>query len=657
VLKNTFEDDSLGLSFVHNLWIVSDERFIKLILDTHENDTQAFTKLTKIQNMSQEMNRVNKMSHLTPINAILINGKLDMVNVLFDHILKKKTIMIDITSKDSRERNILHWLIYNKNITDEERQQVFKNFIMHIEQSMMYSPHSDSLKPLFNEIDKDGFLPVTLYVSRIKTDSQDKICHLDMFDQISNKTDYSEVSSNKAPSNFTTPLIMCMKSKLPVYFSKFKNACLIFKNQIISIEETSKRSTIEYAFESEMPEFIDPILDALDRVDSFIIGSSPKYWITLFDICTKVVINARNSGVFNEEAHPMVKYIEKLTHLVYTKTRDKINNGAAEFLNDFSYKSEQDDSEVDIPKPKIMKKMPPMIKKKLMADYNAKVEAAKKAKVDAPVVEMNSTKMIFDNAYKAGDIFSYPFLFKNYEQKEVTIADISAALRGRKHKVIFEILLDYYLDNNIKEPESNDTLLDAILDINWLKVSRLFPKIDTREYYLELHQLGIQYRDIESIYLSIYKLTQTYSDLYKSAEGLDKSKFFNCMLGRALKASGKASEMCLEIIYDTMLNSGYKLDFIKNNGSANLMKESFKKLIFECKFDYVLKVQQMCLLSLDKYREDSLAQIKANIEENKKESDHSDSDGQESSDLEECIYLNDINYVSNFEFIRLGNHT
>ena len=108
MLKNTFEDDSLGLSFVHNLCIVSDERFIKLILDTHENDTQAFTKLTKIQNMSQEMNRVNKMSHLTPINAILINGKLDMINVLFDHILKKKAIMIDITSKDSRERNILH---------------------------------------------------------------------------------------------------------------------------------------------------------------------------------------------------------------------------------------------------------------------------------------------------------------------------------------------------------------------------------------------------------------------------------------------------------------------------------------------------------------------------------------------------------------------
>lgn len=109
----------------------------------------------------------------------------------------------------------------------------------------------------------------------------------------------------------------------------------------------------------------------------------------------------------------MVDYIEKLAQLICTKTRDKTDNGAADFLSDFSYKSQKDESEIDIPKPKIMKKMPPMLKKKIMADYNSRVETAKKAMANAPISEINSTKKLLDNAYRAGNIYTYPFLFKN----------------------------------------------------------------------------------------------------------------------------------------------------------------------------------------------------------------------------------------------------
>lgn len=127
-------------------------------------------------------------------------------------------------------------------------------------------------------------------------------------------------------------------------------------------------------------------------------------------------------------------------------------------------------------------------------------------------------------------------------------------MRARKHMVIFETLLNYCFENDIKTCEDADDSLSSIINFYSLKVSELFPKVDDREYFYELHQLCLQHREIECVYLGIHKLADTYNEHFRSAEGLDQTNFFNSLLSYALQPNEKASVMCIGLIYETMLN-------------------------------------------------------------------------------------------------------
>lgn len=140
-MPNTFEDDSMGLSFVHNLCISNDEQFIDYLLDQYKNNTEAFRKITGIQDMNSEMNRRNEMSKLTPILAVFGNGKYEIVKAVCEHIVKKETIKVDVNQKDSRARNILHLIIYNKNLSDKDTLDIFENYLLKFNESMFYSAH------------------------------------------------------------------------------------------------------------------------------------------------------------------------------------------------------------------------------------------------------------------------------------------------------------------------------------------------------------------------------------------------------------------------------------------------------------------------------------------------------------------------------------
>jgi hypothetical protein len=307
------------------------------MLNQYKDSPEEFTKITNIENLNTELNISNQMLKYSPLIAILVNGSFNMIKVIFDHIMVQRSIKIDLNQKDPRNRNIMHCLIYNKKISDEERLYIFENFLMRINQDMTFSADKSSVKPLCNEIDKDGFLPVALYIGKVKHDSQDEDSHLRMFDLLSENTDFDTVLTDLKHDSFMHPLVMCIKSKLDKYFNKLLTLSSMLKKQIVYMEQDSKRSTIEYAFDSQMEAFIRPILNSMDRIDSFILYSSKDICITLFDVFFSVVKNARTVDelVLNkdelEPSHPIVEWIQKLSDIIFTQTKDSKNNRAEDF--------------------------------------------------------------------------------------------------------------------------------------------------------------------------------------------------------------------------------------------------------------------------------------------------------------------------------------
>jgi hypothetical protein len=629
-MPNTFADDAMGMSFIHNLWISNDCNFIKLILVIHRDDPVNFRKLTGIQDMNIEMNKLNKMSHLTPITAILINEKYDMIKVIFEHIISERTIKIDISPKDSRGRNVLHCLMYNKNISNEERLDVFLNYIFRLDSSVMFSAHVSSLKPLYSQIDKDGFLPVTVYVSRIKSDQQDDDVHKRMFELLSENTDYDAVLSDIKQENFQHPLVMCIKSKLEKYFKRFLDSSITLRKQMIFVEKSSRRTTIEYAFDSDMECFIKPILDALDRIDSFILFKHEKEWVTLFDTLFSVVQSARNRHIFALEKddvkpkHPTAEWIDKLAHTMFNETKDSTNKRAEDFLSNFNYTPEQDDSDLGISKPKIMKKMPPVIKKRIMDEYNAKVEAAKKAKADTIPVVLKSTKSLLDKSFDMNDHFSYPYLFKFCKDKTVMSSTVDKCLSERKHIVIFQTVYDWVVAHPDASEEYGDEfdMSRLILD-NYYEFNTLIPQVDNKQYMNELHQLCLQYWSTEIKHLKNYKLIQEFDKNCGSLQKQIKTELLNLFFRTCHESTGSDFCMVIELILDTMNKNKLLLDFNANPESIMIVKESFKKLLMERDFAYVLVLQKMIQPSIKDFYQKKIELMEKNTNNEGEKDDES----------------------------------
>ena len=316
-MPSSFQPDSAGLTFIANLCINSDHRFIEYILEKNHKYKETLVRLTGIEDINIEINLNNKMLGCSPIIAIFLNGKFELIKAVLDYVVFKKSIRIDINQVDSRKRNLIHSLIYNKMINSEECLYIFENYISKFTEEMAYSAHNTNFKLLFNQVDKDGFLPIVLYLSRIKVDSQEDINHEKMFEILNENTDFDQVFNAETPLNIQHPLIVCIKSKLHKYFSRFLEISKILKSQIIYCEKQTKRSTIEYAFDSQKECFILPILDSLKKIDSFVLGDGLKNSITLFDIFFSVIKSARNNSVFatnlgeEESSHPIVKHIKQ----------------------------------------------------------------------------------------------------------------------------------------------------------------------------------------------------------------------------------------------------------------------------------------------------------------------------------------------------------
>mmetsp|Transcript_28538 Transcript_28538/g.32620 ORF Transcript_28538/g.32620 Transcript_28538/m.32620 type:complete len:159 (+) Transcript_28538:919-1395(+) len=158
--------------------------------------------------MNQEMNEFSPTIGNSPITSVLINGHYDIIKVVFDHIVNVNSIKIDLGRKDGRNRNVFHCIAYNKNLSSEERLDILENYMLRINGHMIYSAHFTGIRELFNEIDKDGFLPAVLYLSRVKPDSQDDKINLRAFELLCEHTDFEKALTDNKRDNFQHPLIL-----------------------------------------------------------------------------------------------------------------------------------------------------------------------------------------------------------------------------------------------------------------------------------------------------------------------------------------------------------------------------------------------------------------------------------------------------------------
>ena len=178
-------------------------------------------------------------------------------------------------------------------MSQDERLDLLDNYLLQIDEGMIYSAHVTNTKVLFNQVDKDGFLPVVLFLCRVKPETQDDSVNSRLFYLLSDKTDYENILKDIKVENFQHPLILCIKSRLDKYFSKFLDSSEELRKQIIYTEKNTGRTSLEYAFESDMKEFIQPVINSLDRVNSFIVSEVKGDCITLFDVFLTIVKNSR----------------------------------------------------------------------------------------------------------------------------------------------------------------------------------------------------------------------------------------------------------------------------------------------------------------------------------------------------------------------------
>lgn len=443
-----------------------------------------------------------------------------------------------------------------------------------------------------------------------------------MFTLISERTDFDTLLTDIKQDNFVHPLISCIKSKLDKFFVKMVNSSYCVQKQVIYTEKSSKRTTIEYAFDSDMPEFMQPVLNALSRVDSFILATTNTDCYTLFDVITAIIHNARHRGVFTlnkdetESSHPTVTWIKKLVEMIYTETRDKNNNKAEDFLATFEYSASQsEDDEVDIPKPKIKKKMPPSLKKKIMDDYNAKVAAAKAAKASEASSSrvIKTTRDLFLNAFKNNDPYSYPYLFRYTKDKQIDETTVHTCLNERKHPVIFETVLNWAMDHpKESENEITDDIYMLTNETNFNHHS-LIPGLDIKQFYIDLHNSCLEHQAISVEQLRMWHFIKAFD---KHFESIDKSKhleFVRCAFRGALSATGKGFQICIEDLLNILVRHKICLNLTHDREIISYLKETFKKLISELNFEYVIILQNILLKKLkgahkaiveDRYKEE-----------------------------------------------------
>ena len=311
-------------------------------------------------------------------------------------------------------------------------------------------------------------------------------------------------------------------------------------------------------------------------------------------------------------------------------------------MKDFSIiQSEDFSAGIDIPKPKILKKMPPGMKKRILADYNSKVEAAKKAAKEKATGKtvLNSSSMLLKAAFDLNEQYSYEYLFNFVTEKKISPFEFHECLNKRKHPKIFSKILNYCLENGYFEESKGLGIefdgkffsLKSYLEENGFKIKELVPTIDLKSFYSSFHSFCLSKPGIQVNTLHLYSKIELFDKYFSTIEEKYKTDFIISALSAASQTiSNEGYLMLIKKIIDIISLYNIELPLNSNSMVATEFSNNFKKLVFEREFEYVLKFQGILKKNLEILYQKLTTKLEKDSKMQKSEDEEDDNDGTES---------------------------
>lgn len=115
---------------------------------------------------------------------------------------------------------------------------------------------------MYNIIDNDGFSPLVTYISQMSKDMQKKAtCQL-ILEFLMEHTDFDETIFKRSKGPLIHPFIPCIQLGLEEVYTKLTTIKPALLDTVFFCDYISGRTTLEFAFTSKNPFFIEPVVKA-----------------------------------------------------------------------------------------------------------------------------------------------------------------------------------------------------------------------------------------------------------------------------------------------------------------------------------------------------------------------------------------------------------
>jgi hypothetical protein len=276
------------------------------------------------------------------------------------------------------------------------------------------------------------------------------------------KTNFEETILNVKEPPLVHPFIPCIQLRLEEFHSKLLEMRPELSSTLFFCDYSSGRTTLEFAFTSQNPFFIEPIIESLSEIQSFVVHNNR---ITLFDICETIFVQLKDNGFIfgNEDSkkhdNNMLKLYQQLVEKVYTEARSSSGSKAEHILKDFKF--------TDLPKimkdVQLIRKLPKKLEEK-KRDTITKSEQLRKTNEEKNR-KIKDFESLFYLSYTNNNFVTLPFISSMDREFKLDIQQIKDCDNPyyygdkmkpsksflSKHEIIFETILQKLLGKEITE--------------------------------------------------------------------------------------------------------------------------------------------------------------------------------------------------------------
>jgi hypothetical protein len=456
--------EKMELSFIHHLCIWTDARFLEFFFEKYAENKEVIRDITENHNLTTLMNTENPIFQQTPIISVLANGDKEKVWWILNQVVNKKSMKINWNFTDGEGRNILSCLLYNKKLQLKDLYEIFNDYIFTLYKSMIVSFTFMSLAQLFTQVDKNGFVSIVYFLTKVNPKSEEITEELDLFDMIAEKTDFNLIENIFNDDLNNHPLVIWAQCQLSVYFSallryiKKSNEDGLLRPMVLWIY------IFKFAFRLEWVKIIEQLIKEVRNIETFILDASGGKCITLFDILIEFFESLKAFKIINTEdnfgnRHLIEVLYGKFVQVVYTETKDINIENTAEFIRDFWYFTKLEDCDLGVPAPPVFKIRTIKWYRNLIREkYNKRVEEIKKFIEEFEPKMVNSRTHLICSTFKANAYYSFPYLYSGWERQVyhfeeessnscLKVVAIFTWLALGVHRNIFELVYDWEMQN------------------------------------------------------------------------------------------------------------------------------------------------------------------------------------------------------------------